>query len=51
MCDETELVEPGFCCPKCGERDMDKLIWVDPEEGDLVVCQTCGHEYNPGAES
>ena len=42
---EVEFVAPGFACPKCGERDIDKLVWFDDE---WVTCQRCGTDYKPG---
>lgn len=35
---------PASCaCPRCGERDMDKLVWLDDE---TLRCD-CGAEYRP----
>ncbi|MCB9852841.1 MAG: hypothetical protein H6819_07075 [Phycisphaerales bacterium] len=42
--DESDLVRPEDACPNCGERDVDRLIWVDD---DCVRCATCGTDYNP----
>jgi hypothetical protein len=42
------LVNPEDACPKCGERDQDKLVWVgDVLVGDIVRCSSCGSEYEP----
>lgn len=46
MSTEPELVIFEFRCPRCGEREIDRLAWVDD---DVVKCETCEHEYNPGA--
>lgn len=43
---ERELVEPAFVCPHCGERDMDRLVWI---EDDRVECQNCGQSYDPAS--
>jgi uncharacterized Zn finger protein len=37
------LVEPEYGCPKCGERDADRLVWRDEQ----VECRTCGTVYEP----
>ena len=44
--DDTS-VQPGFACPWCGERHMDRLVWI---EDDVVECQTCNCRYDPGPE-
>jgi len=44
--DETNLVHPDDGCPRCGERDVDHLVWND--DGATVTCRTCGIEYVPG---
>ena len=41
----NDLVSPDFACPHCGERDMDRLVWIDDEQ---VTCQNCGAVYTPG---
>lgn len=38
-------VEPNEACPKCGERDIDKLTW--DEFSETVQCD-CGTVYTPG---
>ncbi len=38
------LVAPDDACPRCGERDADRLVWVDETN---VRCATCGTEYDP----
>lgn len=38
-----DQVRPEYACPGCGERDIDRLIWIDD---DRVRCATCGTEYN-----
>jgi len=41
---DANLVEERHACPDCGERDVDKLVWVD----DIwVECLTCGRLYEP----
>lgn len=37
-------VAPEDRCPKCGERDADRLAWEDEQS---VRCQTCGGLYRP----
>lgn len=39
----TELVPASFACPRCGERDMDRLIC--DEDGESVACLDCGTKY------
>ena len=38
----TSVVD--YICKKCGERETDKLVWLDEW---VVECQTCGHKYVP----
>jgi Zn ribbon nucleic-acid-binding protein len=42
--DDDNLVSPDSACPKCGQRDMDLLVWIDD---DIVHCAICGTEYDP----
>ena len=42
--DDTNRVSPNAACPICGERDIDRLVWVDD---DWVRCTTCGIQYDP----
>jgi hypothetical protein len=42
----AELVAAGDACPKCGERDADKLVWDADTE--TVRCAGCGEAYSPG---
>ena len=35
-------------CPRCGERNQDKLVWQD--DGETVQCTTCGKQYTPPAK-
>ena len=42
--DDRDRVDAAFGCPKCGERHVDALIWIDDE---TVACQTCGRQYQP----
>ncbi|MFC1930447.1 hypothetical protein ACFLWE_00955 [Chloroflexota bacterium] len=43
--ENDDLVRTEWACPKCGERRMDYLVWID--EGERVKCGTCGFEYKP----
>jgi len=38
-------VEKRWGCPTCGERDSDRLAWI--EDGEAVECQSCGTVYVP----
>lgn len=42
--DEANLVPCQDACPRCGERHVDHLVWI---EDDIVRCTTCGIEYDP----
>jgi hypothetical protein len=44
--DPTNLVRPEDACPNCGERDCDRLVWLDDER---VQCQCCQAVYEPRA--
>lgn len=44
---ESNLVDPADACPICGERNADRLVWVDDEH---VQCTMCGCEFRPGSE-
>ena len=39
------LVEPEDACPRCGERHVDRLVWI--EDGQRVRCATCLNVYTP----
>ncbi len=39
------LVAAAQACPQCGERDPDKLVWLDDA---AVRCANCGKTYDPG---
>ena len=41
----NDTVPSETCCPKCGERRIDWLIWV--EEGERVECRNYLHVYQP----
>ncbi len=41
---ERDLIDKTAACPICGERDADKLVWLDD---DVVECQQCGCRYQP----
>lgn len=45
LTDTDNLVQPGDACPTCGERDADRLVWLDDER---VRCAVCGTVYTPG---
>jgi len=38
-------VAEANACPRCGERNQDKLVWQD--DGETVRCTTCGKQYTP----
>jgi lysyl-tRNA synthetase class I len=42
--DEDDWTPPGPACPKCGEDDIDHLVWQDDEK---VRCTSCGTVYDP----
>jgi len=42
------IVNPEDACPNCGERDIDRLVWIDAES-ETVRCATCGTRYEPNA--
>jgi rubredoxin len=42
--DDYERVRPEWSCPRCGEDDIDLLVWIDD---DRVCCDHCGTTYNP----
>ena len=42
----TSIIGLTDQCPRCHERDEDKLIW--DEDGKFIVCKTCGYDYKPG---
>ena len=44
---EDNLVQPEDACPRCGQRDVDLLVWI--EEGQRVRCATCLNVYTPPA--
>ncbi len=41
--DEDEVGD-AFCCPICGQQDVDSLQWIDDER---VLCATCLTIYFP----
>lgn len=41
---DDNMVAPCDACPSCGERDIDRLVWIDDER---VRCATCEREYDP----
>ncbi len=40
-----DLVEPEDACPRCDERCIDQLVWI--EDGQRVRCATCLNIYTP----
>jgi hypothetical protein len=42
--EQANQVEPQDGCPRCGERDADRLVWQNDDE---IRCQTCGALYRP----
>jgi len=44
---DDNLVQPEDACPRCGQRDVDLLVWI--EEGQQVRCTTCLNIYTPPA--
>lgn len=47
--DAIGLVLPGFACPSCGERGLERLAWLKPD-CELVCCATSGAEYAPAMD-
>ncbi|MCG3180941.1 MAG: hypothetical protein BIFFINMI_03306 [Phycisphaerae bacterium] len=44
--DAGDEVDEDAACPNCGERDSDKLVWLNDED-EQVQCQSCGMVYRP----
>jgi rubredoxin len=42
--ENDQNVAPEDACPLCGERNADRLCWI---EDDMVECQMCGLMYKP----
>jgi len=42
-----DLVEADDACPRCGDRHVDRLVWI--EDGARVRCATCLNVYVPPA--
>jgi len=42
------LVAPADACPGCGERDPDRLEWMNDEDNQ-VRCAGCGFTYAPAS--
>ncbi len=40
-----DLVDPEDACPTCGQRCIDRLIWID--DGEQVRCAACSTIYAP----
>jgi uncharacterized Zn finger protein len=45
---DTNLVPVEDACPRCGERDADRLVWQERPCESLVRCISCGALYEPG---
>ena len=43
----ADNVLPDAGCPQCGERDVDRLVWLDDES---VQCSRCGTTYRPDGD-
>jgi transcription elongation factor Elf1 len=43
---QEDLVHEMFGCPRCGERRVDHLVWLE-EDSEHVECQTCCYVYEP----
>ena len=48
--DDSNMVGEDSACPKCGNRDVDRLAW-DEDDGEFVTCMVCGMVYGPGGEA
>ncbi len=42
--DDDEKAPTALRCPRCGEADYDRLVWLDDER---IRCATCGTVYDP----
>ncbi len=44
-------IERRWACPGCGERDSDRLVWIDETISvicaESIECQRCGTVYVP----
>ena len=40
---DANTAPPAGICPRCGEDDIDQLVWDD--SGTSVTCQRCGTNY------
>jgi len=46
ICQRNEnLVEREDACPRCAERCIDRLVWI--EDGQRIRCATCSTIYTP----
>lgn len=43
--DQDDLVPARDACPMCGERNPDRLVWIDHER---VRCLNCNAVYASG---
>lgn len=46
MADDDEVTD-RFACPICGERNADKLVWI---EDDRVQCSNCSTVYTVASD-
>ena len=44
--DVGELADASEACPNCGNRDKDRLIWLNDGVDDEIECEQCGHHYH-----
>lgn len=44
---DDNLVDREDACPRCGQRHVDRLIWID--DGEQVRCANCSTTYTPPA--
>ncbi len=42
--EQDEWTPPGPACPRCGQDDIDWLVWIDDDQ---VRCGSCGTVYDP----
>ncbi len=48
-CFNPYAVPAGCECPVCGEKDPNRLIWID-DDCETTRCVTCGKIYQPDME-
>ena len=42
--DTVDKVASALACPRCGQDEIDSLVWIDD---DHVRCSSCGTVYDP----